>query len=216
MKGSLSRVRSSGGAVRRSALVTAAGLVASGMMAFTFSPAFAQFSASIQNTVNEAASGFIALEESSGALLCTSTDGTDISTNSSTCSTINKYGGNLAMEPGQTVSTSFSIENVGTIGADAFNLTAGACTQSANGSPNGSATDLCSQYTIVIKSGSTTLFSGTATALATQGTVNLDSLAPAPNVSVPFTIDVTLGNVGNSYQGLKISQPLTWTVTAGS
>ena len=145
-------------------------------------------------------------------------DGGSVSTNSATCATINSYGGSMAMVPGQTVTTALTIKNTGTVTASAFTLAGGTCTQSNNGSANGSANDLCSKINLVIKSGSTTLFTGTAQAFATQN-LNINSLLASagvlPAAAVPFSFAVTLdSSAGNTYQGLKISQPLSWTFTA--
>jgi hypothetical protein len=194
-----------------------AGGVSSLVLALGMSPTFSAFSASIQNTVNTAGAGALIMQEtdSTGTILCNSTDGGSISTNAATCATINKYGGNLNMAPGQTVTTTINIKNTGTVGASSFALTPGACTQTTNGSNNGTATDLCSKINLLIKSGSVTIFSGTATALNTGGVIDLDQKLAMSSIatgsSTPFTFAVTLdSSVGNTYQGLKVSQAMTW------
>lgn len=202
--------------------VVLAGSVASLILALGLSPTVAAFTAQIQNSVNTAGSGTLIMEEtnSGGTVTCRSTDGTTVDTNSATCSTINKYGGTLTMTPGQTVSTTINIKNAGTADAKAFTLTPGACAQSNNGTPNGSATDLCTKITVLVTSGSTTVYSGTLAgfnAAAINILTKLSTTAVSAGTTVPFTFAVTLpAGLGNTYAGLQVSQPLTWNFSAGS
>jgi hypothetical protein len=192
-----------------------AGGVSSLVLALGMSPTFSAFTASIQNTVNTAGSGALTMQESDGSFTCNSTDGGSVSTNSATCATINKYGGSMIMTPGVAAVTNITIKNTGTVAATTFSLTPGACTQSNNGSANGSALDLCGKMNILIKSGATTLFTGTATSLASGGAIDINGklvqASVAANATVPVTITVTLDpSAANTYQGLKVSQPMTW------
>lgn len=200
--------------------VVVAGAISSLLLGFSMTPTFSALAASIQNTVNTAGTGTLIMQESNsdGSVLCNSTDGGSVSTNSATCATINKYGGNLAMVPGQTVTTQITIKNTGTVPASSFTLAGGACAQSNNGSSNGTANDLCAKTNLVIKSGSTTIYSGTAQAFNAQN-LNILTLLGQANVaadaSIPFSFAVTIDSaVGNTYQGLKLSQPMTWTFGA--
>lgn len=195
-----------------------AGGVSAILLAFSMTPTFSAVTAQIINGANTAGTGSLTMQESDGTTVCNSTDGGSISTNSATCSTINKYGGDLAMSPGDKSTTNITITDTGTVDATSFTLLGGACTQATNGSVGGTATDLCAKYDIVIKSGSTTIYTGTAAALAGQ-TLNLMTLLGKTSIAagetVSFTIDATLNaSAGNTYQGLKISQPLTWTFGA--
>ena len=192
-----------------------AGGVSSLVLALGMSPTFSAFTASIQNTLNTAGSGALTMQETDGTYTCNSTDGGSVSTNLATCATINKYGGSMIMVPGVPVITNISIKNTGTVAATTFSLTPGACTQSNNGTANGSASDLCGKMNILIKSGSTQIFSGTASSLTSGGVIDLNSkLAQASvlsNAVVPITFTVTLDTTAaNTYQGLKVSQPITW------
>lgn len=206
---------------RKGLFVLLTGIAASAILALSFSPTMSAFVASITNSTDTAASGYLTMQESNsdGSVLCNSTDSTTVSTNAATCATINKYGGSTAMFPGQTITTNITIKNTGTVNATAFTLTPSACTQANNGTVNGSAVDLCSKINIVIKSGTTTVFSGTLTSLNTSGAINLTALAGigavAPTISVPFSFAVTLDSAaGNTYQGLRASQPLVWSFSA--
>lgn len=199
-----------------------AGGVSALLLAFSMTPTFAALSAAIQNTVNTAGTGTLIMQEvgPDGVIKCNSTDVGGISTNSATCATINKYGGNLGMVPGQTVTTNITIKNTGTVEAGSFSVKGGTCTQANNGSTNGSATDLCSKYDIVIKSGSTTIYTGNALAFGTApATAIVPSLIPAAGnaTGTPISIAVTLNSsAGNTHQGLSIAQGITWTFGAGS
>ncbi|SEE10016.1 hypothetical protein [Ruania alba] len=196
-----------------------AGALGSIVLALGFTPTLAAFTASIQNTVDTAGAGTLTMQEtdSTGDIVCNSTDGGGVSTNSATCSTINKYGGDLAMAPGETVSTDITISNTGTVPAASFSLTPGTCTQSTNGDANGDATDLCAQMALTVTSGGTTIYDGSLADFDTQ----LDLLTllgdteVAAGTDVPFTFAVTLDSTAdNSYAGLQVSQPITWTFGA--
>jgi len=190
-----------------------AGAVASLVLALGVSPTVSAFIASIQNSTNTTGTGYLSMQEVSGANTCNSTDGGSISTNSATCATINKYGGTAApLVPGGTQTTTVTVKNTGNVTANAFTLTPSACTQSNLGTPNGTATDLCSQITLNITSGATTVYNGTLTAFSAP--VNLVTVlgsTVAANATVSFSFQVTLASgAGNTYQGLQVSQPLTW------
>lgn len=175
------------------------------------------FTASITNNANTAGTGTLTMQEtnSDGSIVCNSTDGGSVNTNAANCSTINKYGGSLTMSPnGAPVSTTINIKNTGSEAASAFTLTPGACTQSNNGTVNGSATDFCSKLLVKIVSGGTTVYNGTAAGLASGGVINLNAPVAA-GASVPFTFTTSIDpTAGNTYQGLAASQPLTWTFSA--
>jgi len=199
--------------------VIVAGGVSSLLLAFSLTPTFSALTAAITNNTNTAGTGTLIMQEtnSDGSILCNSTDGGSVSTNTATCATINKYGGSMSMVPGGNVTTTVVIKNTGTVAASSFSLTPGTCTQANNGTSNGSANDLCSKYTITIKSGSNTVYQGTAAAFSGAQDVfqKLSISTLAAGGSLTFTIDAKLdGAVGNTYQGLKISQPLTWTFGA--
>ncbi len=199
------------------------GAIASLLIGFTLTPTFAAIVASIQNSTNTASTGTLTMKETSGTYTCNSTDGSGSTTNTATCASINKYGGTAnALVPGAApVTTDITIQNTGSLAATSFGLTPGACVQSpvSGASFSGSASDLCDKINVTIKSGSVTIFTGTAGSLATGGQVNLltalSKTSIAPNESVPLSISVSLdSSAGATYQALQISQPLTWTFSA--
>jgi hypothetical protein len=196
------------------ALIT--GVIGAALLTVSMTGTLSGFVASITNSTNTAATGTLVMEEKTTGgtpVTCLSTDGGSVSTNAATCSTINKFGGSTTMVPGGPASvTSLTIKNTGTVSASTFTLVPGAtCAQSSNGTVNGSALDLCSKLNVVITSGASTVFSGTAATLAGATTAITMPAAPASGVSVPFTISVQLAaTAGNTYQGLSASLPLTW------
>ncbi|WP_108248914.1 hypothetical protein [Planctomonas deserti] len=202
----------------RASIVT--GVLGAALLSVSMTGTLSGFVASITNTTNTAGSGVIAMQETSTTgtpATCSSTDGGGVSSNSANCTTINKFGGNVNMVPGSTSTTSITIKNTGTVAASSFTLTPGAvCQQSKNGTVNGTATDLCAKLNVVITSGATTVFSGTAAALANAPAAAFAMpAAPAAGASVPFTFAVTLASsADNTYQGLAASLPLTWTFAA--
>ena len=212
---------------RLSVLLVAAGVAGAAVLSLSMTNTFSAFTAAITNSVNTAASGTIILQEintGTGGATCNSTDNTTISVNAATCATINKYGGSTVMVPtnaGGTTSvstTNVTFKNTGTGTGQSFVLTPGACTQSVNGTPTGTATDFCTKLDVVVKSGATVIYTGTAAGLAAGGAINLGALAsvPAPGGAVvPFTFTVTVDNTaGNTYQNLAASQPLVWTLSS--
>lgn len=192
------------------------GSIATLMMAFTLTPAFAGIVASIQNSLNTAKTGTLTMEEKSGGLTCNSYDGSGSTTNTATCSTINKYGGGVLVPGAAPTETELTIKNTGTIPATSFTLIPGTCTQSAAPGANtfnGSASDLCSKVKVKVVSGSKVVYDGTAAAFNSQ--INLlEKLTKAnigANESVPLTVSIQLdASADASYQALQISQPITW------
>jgi hypothetical protein len=201
--------------------VVLTGCVSSLVLALGMTPTFSAFTASIGNSLNVAALGTLVMQESNaaGTVTCLSTDGGSVSVNMATCSSINKYGGDLGMSAGSSAVTVANIKNVGTVDATAFALTPGGCTQSTNGALAGTATDLCSKLTVTITSGAATIFTGTAAALAGGGPIDVLSKLGVAKVTAgsqkSITITATMDPaLGNSYQGLKVTQPMTWAFTS--
>jgi hypothetical protein len=198
------------------------GCISSLVLAVGMSPTFGAFTASISGQTNSAGAGTIVMQEtdSSGTISCLSTDGGGLLLDAASCSTINKYGGNPSMRPGQGDIVLSYVQDVGTVAASSFSLTPGACVQSVPGATSGSATDLCSKVAVSIVSGASTIFSGTAAALGDVGTIDLLARLGLARVQpggpkIPFTVTTTMdASVDNSYQGLNVSQSLTWTFSA--
>ena len=195
--------------------------VSSLILALGMTPTFSSFTASISGDANSAGAGTIVMQEmdSSGTIICLSTDDGGVSMNAASCPGINRYGGSVGMRPGDSAIVVTYIRNVGAVAAAAFSLTPGACVQAATAPSSGSATDFCSRISVSITSDAATIFSGTAETLGAAGTIDvLSRLGLArvePGQQTPLTVTTTMDPaVDNSYQGLKVWQPLTWTFSA--
>ena len=210
-------------------LIVAAGLVGAVFMSLAMTNTLSAFVASITNSQDTAATGTLVLQETgaSGSTACNSTDGTgnSVSNNSyATCTSFNKYGGSTTMTPSNAagttnnVSTTVNFKNTGTAAATAFTLAFGACTQSNNGSANGTATDFCSKLHVKVMSGSTVVQADATAASLASTTVTIPAaLIPTASsgTTVPFTFTTYVDtSAGNTYQGLQASQPITWTLTS--
>lgn len=196
---------------RNRLIVVAAGAIASLLIGFTLTPTFAALVASIQNSTNTANTGTLTMKETSGSASCNSFDSN--STNTATCSTINKYGGVTLVPGGAAKETNLSIQNTGSMQATSFTLTPGACTQSAVGGSS------CDKIKVKITSGASVIFDGSAKAFQTGGAINLlaklSKTGVNPSESIPIKVAVSLdSSAGPTYQGLQISQPMTWTFSA--
>lgn len=207
--------------LRFAPVVLAGGALAAALLAASTTGTLSGFVASIQNSTNTAASGVLTMQEttnSNSTPVCTSTDATTVSTNSATCTTLDAFGGNLAFVPGKIVTTNVTIKNTGTVPANSFTLTPGACVQSNNGTVNGSATDLCAHMFITIAlQGGSTVYGSPTTSLSTYGGTGALGLGTlAANSSNTYVVTVQMdnswtGSAANAYQGLKATVPLTWT-----
>lgn len=206
--------RSSANKRRFVPLVWLGSLVAVVLLALGINGTLSAWTASITNTADTAGTGSLAMEEDGpgGTPICRSTDAT------ASCSTINKYGGNLAMIPGQTVTTIITIRNTGTVPAATFTLLGGTCTQTPPAAPVGPPIvgNLCAQLQVQITGSTapTAVFTGTPAALNSGGAITLTQPI-APGGSEQFTFAVTVPSTTNeTFEGIAISQPLTWTFTS--
>ena len=201
--------------VRFAPIAIGTGVLAAVLLSVTMSGTLAGFVASINNTTNTAASGALLMQEqnSTATVTCLSTDAGTISTNTSTCATINKFGGSTSMVPGTAVTTTVTIKNAGSAQVGTFTITpTAACVQANSGALNGTAVDLCAKLNLVLTNTTTSqvVYSG---ALSAMGTVPITiPTPPAAGATNTFTFAVTLASsAGNTYQGLQAAVPLTWT-----
>ena len=193
-------------------------LLSAGLLSLSVTGTLSGFTAAITNSTNTAATGTLVLQEGAGSnattFTCTSADSSSITTNASTCATINKFGGSTTMVPGVPVTTSVTFKNSGTLNASSFLLQPAGCTQSSIATPAGSATDLCSKLSVVVTqvgAATPTVYSGTLAAFTAQKTLT----TLAAGASSTFTFAVTLDSAaGNAYQGLQASVPMTWTLNS--
>jgi hypothetical protein len=188
--------------------VLVAGLLSTALLSLSLTGTFSTFTAAITNTTDTAGTGALVMQETGGAATCLSSDAT------ASCSTINKYGGNLAMAPGDSSTTTVTIANTGTVNASSLTLAPGSCVQSANGTPAGTATDFCTQLAVALYSGTaatgTPVYAGPASGLSTQ---TLPGVAAGASQAYTFKVSLPT-SLGNTYTNLKASQPLAWTFTS--
>lgn len=176
------------------------------------------------NTVATAAA--VILEEASGASTpCFSSSGT---ANSSTCTTINTYGGTTApLSPGQSQQVDVTFSNVGSAGASSFKVVPGTCSQlpAANAVATPPINALCTatnELTVAVScSPGTSYASGTAWSDLVSTPVpgsTLPTLTHTPGMaagaSATCRFSLALNaNASVTDQGVVVSQPLTWTLT---
>ena len=185
-----------------------AGLVGAVVLSLSMTGTMSAFVAAITNSTNTAAVGTMSLLETApnGTTTCTGTSAT-----AATCATINKYGGNLVMVPGTTVSANtVTFKNPGTTAANTFTLTPAPCVSTPT--PTALIGDLCTKLKVVITSGSTNLYTGFASALTAAITLTVPTPNGALSTPVTFTVSVD-ASADNTFQGTSASQPLTWTLS---
>lgn len=195
-------------------------LLSAGLLSLSVTGTLSGFTAAITNSTNNVTTGSLVLQEGVGSnattFTCTSVDGSTITTNASTCSTINTFGGtgSQTMVPGQTVTQNVTFKNSGTLSAGSFTLAPAGCTQSSAATPAGSASDLCSRLNVVVTQvGATTPTIYTGTLAGFTASKPLATLATG--ASSTFTFAVTLDSgATNAYQGLQASVPMTWTLSS--
>ncbi len=211
-----------------------AGLAASAAIATTMTGALGAFTAQITNSNDTATTGTLIMGESgtgglgSGtsrtAYTCTSADSaTSVATNTATCATINKYGGSTVMIPGTPVTSTVTITNNGSVAANTFTLTAGACSPVTPApTVTGGATDACAKMALSITQNGTAITLPTTanqTGLNAIANKTITLAGPiAPGASSTFVFSIVLPSVSaavdNTYQGVGVSQPLTWQFTS--
>lgn len=181
-------------------------------------------SAAIGNDTNTVATASaVILREVGGANTCLSSSGTS---NSYTCSTINKYGGTGSpLAPGGSQVTDVVFTNVGSAAASTFVLTAGSCSQTPTaGSGTPPAADVCTSgdLTVAIScSDGSSYSSGSAWTDLTHaagapggipGTLtHTATIAASAAFTCRFTVALA-ASASVTAQGITASQPLTWTL----
>lgn len=174
----------------------------------------------IQNDTNSAQTGTaVVLREVSGANTCLSSSQT---TNSSVCSTINKYGGTATpLMPGDSRTVDVTFSNVGGAPASAFTFTPGACSQTPAAGVD--VANLCTgNLTVAVScSDGATFNAGAAWTDLAQTPVAPGSLTAKTHTATlavnsswtcRFTVSLS-ASAPVSAQGVTVSQPLTWTLT---
>ncbi|WP_300679365.1 hypothetical protein [Nocardioides sp.] len=173
-------------------------------------------SALITNDTDTAGAGnAVALSETDGTHTCTTASST---TNAVTCSTINKYGGNLAMTPGTASTVDVTFTNTGNGAATKFGYKPGTCTNTTG--------TLCASGSLTVavsSSPGTTYAAGSAIAALGQSAVAPGSLADTTGASVSVAaggsltcrfVTTLISTAPATDAGASISQPILWTLAA--
>jgi hypothetical protein len=166
----------------------------------------------------------VILKETSGANTCLSSTST---TNQSTCSTINKYGGTATpLTPGTNQQVDVTFTNVGSVAGSSFVLAPAACSQAPTaGSGSPPAANLCTNGDLTVTVGcsdGTTFTSGSAWTDLKFGPGSPGSFAGgsythtaafAVNASATCRFTVALASgAGPTDQGITVSQVMSWTL----
>ncbi|RNL79187.1 hypothetical protein [Nocardioides marmorisolisilvae] len=181
-------------------------------------------SAVISNDTNTVATASaVILREVGPSATCLSSSGTS---NSYTCSTVNKYGGTSSpLAPGGSQVTDVVFSNVGSAAASTFVLTTGSCTQSPTaGSGTPPAANVCTSgdLTVAIScSNGATYSAGSAWAdlvyaAGAPGSIGATlthtaTLAAGSSFTCRFTVALS-ASASVLAQGITASQALTWTL----
>lgn len=202
------------------ALTTAA--LSSAVLGASVTGTLSAFNASITNTANTATSGSLVMQEvaQDGSTTCLSSSGSN--NNFTSCSTINKYGGDV-YTPGAAHQTSVTIANTGSASVSDFEIRPGVCTKTdLNGTSNTGS--LCESLLLNLTcsaASSNGVYQQIYSATSLKDIASADkpipsACFPGPNGANPVRFVFTLSlpsSTGSSVQSQQVSQPLTWTFT---
>lgn len=211
---------------RRTAALWGSGALAAVVLALGVSGTLSSWtSALITNDDNSAgATGtYLALVETDGTSTCDTT--TSANNTDAACSTINKYGGNAAMSPGDSETVDVTFSNPGTAAGNTFSYAPGACSPT-NGSGG---VDLCTDGDLTVAvscSTGATYNAGAVVAalgqaatapgsLASRSWTSAPALAAASASSVTCRFVTTLSAAAPPADaGSQVAQAITWTLDA--
>jgi hypothetical protein len=211
---------------RRTAAVWGSSAVAAVVLVLGVSGTLSSWtSALITNNDNTAGATatYVALVETDGTSTCDTTS--QPNNTDAACSTINKYGGNLAMSPGDSESVDVTFANPGSGAGNTFSYAPGTC--SASNGVGG--IDLCSDGDLTVAVSCSTGATYNAGALvvalgqsaAAPGALVAKSWTASPALaassasSVTCRFTTTLDAAAPPVDaGSAVSQPVTWTLDA--
>lgn len=189
-------------------------------------------SAAIANSSNSAATASaVILQEtgpaSQGSPVCSSSDLPQTTVNSSTCTTVNSYGGTSApLAPGATQSVDVVFKNVGGANASSFQLAPGGCTQTPTaGTGTPAAANVCTNgdLTVAVSCSpggtydATTAWTDLAYAAGVPSTTTKSHAAAAGdlNAGSSWTCRLTVALAATAAvtdQAVTVRQSLAWTL----
>jgi hypothetical protein len=211
---------------RRTAAIWGSGAVAATVLVLGVSGTLSSWtSALITNDDNSAGAtaSYVALVETDGTNTCDTT--TQPNNTDSSCSTINKYGGNSTMSPGDTEVVDVTFTNPGTGAGNTFSYAPGACapTNGAGG------VDLCTDgdLTVAVSCSTGAAYNAGALvaalgqsavapgSLAAKSWTSAPALAAASASAITCRFTTTLDAASPPADaGSQVSQPVTWTLDA--
>lgn len=210
---------------RRAAALWGSGAIAAVVLVLGVNGTLSSWtSALITNDDNSAGATaqYLALVETDGSNTCDTT--TSPNNTVAACSTINKYGGNSTMSPGDSEVVDVTFTNPGTADGNTFSYAPGSCTPT-NGSGG---VDLCTDgdltVTVACSTGAT-YNAGAAIAalgqsaapgaLVTKTWTSAPALAATSGTAVTCRFTTTLDAAAPPVDaGSQVSQPITWTLDA--
>ena len=210
---------------RRAAALWGSGAVAAVVLVLGVSGTLSSWtSALITNDDNSAGAtaSYVALVETDGTHTCDTT--TSPNNTVSSCSTINKYGGNSSMSPGDSEVVEVTFTDPGTADGNTFSYAPGTCTPT-NGTGG---IDLCTDGDLTVTVACSTGASYNAGAdiaalgqsaapgsLVTKSWTSAPALASASASSVTCRFTTALDAAAPPVDaGSQVSQPVTWTLDA--
>ncbi len=200
------------------------------MLATTLTATLGGFTATVANPNNNGvATGTLLLSEGNGTTTCLSTAADAISTNSSTCKTIDDFGSLTNAKVGDTSTVTLTMKNYGSIAASSLTLTPGGCTAVANpGTSPYAGTDtsgFCGVVDVTVQqTGATSCVyphsstavcpttptsAGTLAGLGGSSAFTLPGLAAGASESYVVTVLID-SSATNADQGLAATVSLTW------
>ena len=236
-KESLMDIRASRRRRRLTPVALAAGLIGSAVLGLGATGTFSALTATITNTNNTAGTGSLVMQETNATGTqtgsCLSTDSN--TSNSSTCTAFNKYGGSTTLLPGSGTSTAtVRIYNIGSLQASQFTIKPLGCTVYTN--PNTTSGNICGYLKLTLTCQVTTAGTTAAAVSVYDGALassNLTQIAntaidlktakactPSPTTSggnsyTTFVFSVALDNTAdNNVMGQTAKQDIQWTLTA--
>lgn len=210
---------------RRAAALWGSGAVAAVVLVLGVNGTLSSWtSALITNDDNSAGatSSYLALVETDNTHTCDTT--TSPNNTISACSTINKYGGNASMSPGDSEVVEVTFTNPGTADGNTFSYAPGSCTPT-NGTGG---IDLCTDgdltVTVSCSTGATYSAGAVVAALgqsAAPGALVSKSWTSAPALDTASATAITCrfstalsASAPPVDAGSQVAQPITWTLDA--
>jgi len=210
---------------RRAAALWGSGAIAAVVLVLGVSGTLSSWTSALITNDNNSAGAtaqYLALIETDNTNTCDTT--TSPNNTISACSTINKYGGNSTMSPGDTEVVSVTFTNPGTADGNTFSYAPGSCTPS-NGTGG---IDLCTDgdLTVTVACSTGTSYSALADiaalgqsaapgSLVTKSWTSAPALGSASATAVTCRFTTTLDSSAPPVDaGSQVAQPITWTLDA--